>query len=176
MKPLLVLLLLIAAPGAGAQSLRARCTERSWKSEDSAITDPIIRTTCYLKSFRFQKTAYADYSGKYYEDGFSVFMRVKDRWVRTRNSRVFNKQQGRLLAGINRRIREDWNFLRGDRENDRCFSDDDVLPVYRMDDLRISLSKNSISFSVEWNSSWACRPVSGSTVTYSLKAIAKYLR
>src|SRR5215217_1174922 len=161
MKYCWLLLILCFAATAGAQAPRVRCTEKQRKSEDTAITDPVLRTTCYLRAFRFVETAFPDYAGRYIAREHAVSLRVKGRWVRSSNTRVFNNRQAALLADINRRIREEWKGYRSDPETKDCFDENAVLPLYGMNDLAISFQGNDIWFSVDWGLSAACRNVGG---------------
>ncbi|WP_345258378.1 hypothetical protein [Flaviaesturariibacter amylovorans] len=168
--------LLMLTTAAGAQAPRVRCTERQVKSNDPEIKDPVLRTTCYLGSYRFIETAFPDYAGRYVEREHSVFVRVQGRWQRTTNSRVFNGRQGELLARINRGIREEWEGFRADSNTRDCMEGVAAPPRYGMNDLAISFHDGAIWFSVEWDVPMACRAVGGAIITFPLKDVAQYLR
>jgi hypothetical protein len=82
-----------------AQSFKLTCSEREKKNENG--TDPILVKTCFIKGFKFISTSYPDYAGRYTSTENVVLVRVNNKFVKTKNSKVFNKRQAILVALIN---------------------------------------------------------------------------
>lgn len=157
-----------------AQALRTTCSEREKKTKETS--DPIIIKTCFIKGFKFVTTSYPDYAGRYSLSASEVFVKVKNKYVATENSRVFNKKQAELLDVINRQIQKDFAAFKEDDDTKECLSDIHSVPQYGMNDLKISFNQDEIWFEVQWGLSGACRSVDGTIITFKLKDIGKYLQ
>src|SRR5215211_2060870 len=102
------------------------CTEKERKNEEGQ--DPILVNTCFYKNFKFISTAYPDYAGRYIYYEREVFVRVNNKYVKTTNDKVFNKTQDKLVALLNKRIKEDFDKLSSDTSTRECFTEVGSLP------------------------------------------------
>jgi hypothetical protein len=103
-------------------------------------------------------------------------MRTQKGYVKTTNSEVFNQNQNKLLAIINKKIQEDYKAYSSDSATKECFLGVDSIPEYEMDDLGISFNGNEIWFEVHWDLGAACRSVDGTIVSFTVNEIKKYLK
>jgi hypothetical protein len=155
-----------------AQSIKLTCSEKERKSE--GLTDPIIVKTCFLNQFKFISTSSPDYVGRYSTET-EVFIKRGNKYVKIRNSKVFNTRQAILLKLINTQIQKDFKALKANIETRDCLSNIDSIPTYGMDDLRISFSDKEIWFEVNWGLPGVCRAVDGTIVSFGMTEIYQYL-
>lgn len=168
------ILILFSSGFCRAQALKLNCLERKKKSPE--VNDSIIIQTCFIRNFKFVTTSYPDYAGRYTFSEHEVYARTGGKYVKTTNSNVFNKEQNKLVAIINRKIGEDFKEFSSDTNTRDCFTGIDSIPVYRMNDLDISFNGNDIWFQVHWGLGSACRNVDGTIISFSLDEIKKYLK
>lgn len=155
------------------QTVKLRCVEKEQRMDDKP--DPILIKTCYIKNFKFVSTLTPDFVGRYVYSEHEVYMLKNNKYVKTKNSKLFNNKQGKLVEIINKRILEDFHKFSADSSTMDCLTEIDSIPVYKMDDFDISFNKNEIWFEVQWGLSSACRAVDGTIVSFKLDEIKKYL-
>lgn len=170
---ILFTLIVISCRSTQAQIAKLTCTEKEVKNEDGI--DPILVQTCLLKQFKFIVTSHPDYAGRYFSSEQQVFKKVKGKYIEIKNSQVFNDRQAYLVSLINKQIELDFHALKNDTTTKDCLSGLDSIPRYTMDELEISFRENKIWFSVEWGIGGACRAFNGTTVSYRVEEIRKYL-
>lgn len=173
MKIIYIIVITLISLNAVAQTVKIQCSEKEKKNDNGS--DPILIKTCYYKNFKFIKTAYPDYMGRYVYSEHEIFVRSKGKYVIASNEDVFNTKQNELVLLINKKIKEEFDQFKSDSSIKECLSEIDSLPVYKMNDFDISFEGNEIWFEVNWGSIMACRPVNGSIVSFNLKEIKKYL-
>ena len=156
-----------------AQSLKLICSERKKMNEDG--TDPILIKTCFFNGFKFISTSYPDYAGRYFLTDSEVFVKIKNKYVATKNSNVFNHKQVTLLVLINKQIQKDFAAFKADKNVNECLSGIDCIPEYKMDDLKISFYQNEIWFEAHWGLGGVCRSVDGTIVSLQVNKISRYL-
>lgn len=173
-KSAMLILLLLAGMMAFAQGSKLTCFEKQRKNPDGV--DPILVKTCYLKNYKFVTTSHPDHVGRYVFEENEVYVNTKGKFTKTTYSRVFSQRQARLLALINKRIRQDFDALKKDPDTAECLSDLESIPDYKMDDLEVQFNGNEIWFIVHWGLSGACRAVDGSIVNLKLESVRQYIR
>jgi hypothetical protein len=148
------------------------CTEKEAKNEDGV--DPILIKTCFYKAYKTITNGYPDYKGRYsYE--YSVFKKQENgNYIQIKNASLFNKNKKELLLIINSKIEKDYNSVYNDPETRDCFEDESFTP-YNFDQLGITFSDDKINFEVTFGLAGACMSVDGTTVSFSLEEIQKYL-
>lgn len=168
----LISVLLISNLSKG-QAVKLSCSEKERKSEE--LKDCILVKTCFLKSFKFVSISYPDYAGRYFYSEHEVYVRKNNQYIRITNSKVFNKNQDKLVATINERILQDFYTFSADSNTRECFTEIKSIPKYKMDDCEISFQGDDIWFEVHWGLSAACRSVDGTIVAFKVSEIVKYL-
>jgi hypothetical protein len=171
--PFLVITLLLIFNSLSGQSLTVKCVEKESKNPDEEY--PTIVRTCFIKNFKFKETAYPDYVGRYFDSDYEVYVLVNKKYIKTLNSKIFNKNQNELVSIINKRIKEDFKKDLSDSTVKECFIDLAVIPTYKIDDLKISFQNNEIWFEVNWGLTGGCRAVDGTIISFKLSEIQKYL-
>jgi hypothetical protein len=148
------------------------CTEKEAKNEDGV--DPILIKTCFYKAYKTITNGYPDYKGRYsYE--YSVFKKQENgNYIQIKNASLFNKNKKELLSIINSKIEKDYNSVYNDPETKDCFEEESFTP-YNFDQLGITFSDDKINFEVTFGLAGACMSVDGTTVSFSLEEIQKYL-
>ena len=169
----LIIFVLLMRSSSESQTTKLSCIEKERKNEEGK--DPILIKTCFIKNFKFVSTSYPDYAGRYDYSEQKVYILKNNKYVKTTNSKVFNKNQDQLVATINKRILEDFNKLSTDSSTRECLTEIDSIPTYKMDDFEISFEGNEIWFEVHWGLSSVCRSVDGTIVSFKLDEIKKYL-
>jgi hypothetical protein len=166
----------LLTPGVSfSQPVKLSCIKKERKSDYGKY--PILIQTCFLKNFKFISTSYPDGVGRYFPEGeeHEVFALKNNKYVETTNSKVFNKKQSELLDTINARILRDFNKLRADSNTKECLTEIDSIPVYKMDDIKISFNNGEIWFEVNWGLSGGCRAAGGAIVCLKINDIKQYL-
>ncbi len=171
---LIIIVFLLAISVSNSQSIKLSCIEKERKNEEGK--DSIQIKTCFIKNFKFVSTSYPDYAGRYVYSEQEVYVRKKDKYIKTTNSNVFNKNQSELLATINKKILQDFHSFASDSNTKKCLTEIDSLPTYKMDDLEISFYGDKIWFEVHWGLSGACRNADGTIVTFKVNEIKKYFK
>jgi hypothetical protein len=156
-----------------AQHIKLTCTEKELKNGNAQ--DPILVKTCYIKNFKFVEVSRPDYTGRY-DSEYKLFVRVNNKYQRTVNSSLFNKDQGKLVSIINERIQKEYKDDLADTSINDCFDGLDSIPTYKMNDFKISFYENKIWFIVDWGLSGYCRGVDGAIITFEIAEIEKYLK
>ena len=156
-----------------AQHIKLTCTEKELKNGNAQ--DPILVKTCYIKNFKFVEVSRPDYTGRY-DSEYKLFVRVNNKYQRTVNSSLFNKDQGKLVSIINERIQKEYKDDLANPEVKDCLDGLDSIPTYKMNDFEISFFKNEIWFQVHWGLGSVCRAVDGSIVTFKITEVEKYLK
>jgi hypothetical protein len=156
------------------QSLSVKCVEKETKNPDGK--DPIIVRTCFIKNFKFKETSFPDNVVRYFDSENEVYILVGKKYIKTVNSKVFNKNQNELVAIINEQIQKDLKKNLSDSTVKECFSDLNTIPDYKMNDFEISFQNNEIWFEVKWGLPSVCRAVDGTIVTFKISEIQKYLK
>lgn len=149
----------------------ASCMEADFENEEGHGT----KKTCLFNDFKTVSTGYAnDRNGKMYWI-YETFQNKNGKYVKVQNSAMFNLDQKELLKLINERIKRDFTVYSTEAETRDCFSDFGKLPVYKMNELGIDFNEDEITFHIEFNLPEACDAVGGTTVTYKIADIIKYL-
>jgi hypothetical protein len=170
---LLLLSFIVYLTPSNAQPIKLTCSEREKRREDTA--DPILVKTCFLKNFKFISTSYPDYAGRYFSSENEVFIKQGNKYVKSKNSKVFNKKQTILLNLINDQIYKDFQAFKADTNTKDCLSDITSIPTYHMDDFKILFNSEEIWFEVNWGLPGVCRAVDGTIVTFKMAEIYQYL-
>ena len=170
---ILIIFVLLIHSRSDGQTAKPSCIEKERKNEEGK--DPILIKTCRIKNFKFVSTSYPDYVGRYVYSEHEVYIFRNNKYVKTTNSKVFNKNQDKLVAAINKRILEDFHKFSADSSTKDCLTEIDSIPTYKMNDFEISFEGNEIWFEVHWGLSSACRSVDGTIVSFKLNDIKKYL-
>jgi|SRR5450755_1192249 hypothetical protein len=157
-----------------AQHIKLTCTEKELKNGKSQ--DPILVKTCYIKNFKFVETSYPDDVGRYFDSEHEVYGWVNNKYHKAVNSKVFNKDQDKLVSIINERIQKEYKDDLANPEVKDCLDGLDSIPTYKMNDFEISFFKNEIWFQVHWGLGSVCRAVDGSIVTFKITEVEKYLK
>ncbi|MFD3407362.1 hypothetical protein SKC37_01720 [Aquirufa sp. HETE-83D] len=149
----------------------ASCMETEFENEEGHGT----KKTCLFNDFKTVSTGYAnDRNGKMYWI-YEIFQNKNGKYVKIQNSALFNVEQKELLKLINERIKRDFTVYSTEAETRDCFSDFGSLPVYKMNDLGIDFNNDEITFHIEFNLPEACDAVGGTSVTFKIADIIKYL-
>ncbi len=147
------------------------CSEQENKNEDGG--EPIIVNTCLFKSYKTISTGTPDYKGRYsYE--YELYKKINGKYVKVKNSALFNQNQNQLLTTINQKIQKDYIVFSTDPESKDCF-DSVAPPKFSFDELFIDFRDGKINFSVTFGLSSACMSVDGTTVSFTLDEIQQYL-
>jgi hypothetical protein len=157
-----------------AQHIKVKCSEKDMKNDDG--NDPILVHTCYVKNYKFVEANYPDYVGRYFDSEYEVYVRVNNKFHKTVYSKVFNKEQYKLVSIINDRIQKDYKEDLADPRVKECLDGLDSIPKYKMDDFEISFQKDEIWFQVHWGLSGACRSVDGTIITFKITDVEKYFK
>jgi len=169
----LIIFVLLMSSSSESQTTKLSCIEKERKNDEGK--DPILIKTCLIRNFKFVSTSYPDYAGKYVYSENEVYILKNNKYVKTTNSKVFNKNQYQLVATINNRILQDFQRFSADSNTKECLTEFDSIPTYKMDDFEISFEGNEIWFEVHWGLSSACRSVDGTIVSFKMDEIKKYL-
>ncbi len=155
--------------------IQVSCFEKEKKVDGKQ--DPIITTTCYLKKFKIVSIGYPDNAGRYSYYEYKIFMKVKGKFVKVNNSRLFNTYQDELVSLINQKIKADFEEFSTDSNTRDCFRKNDTIRTFKMNDFGISFNGNEIWFNVNFglNAGWPCLNVSGTIVSFKIEEIEKYL-
>ncbi|MFT3935304.1 MAG: hypothetical protein QM726_16885 [Chitinophagaceae bacterium] len=156
------------------QTTIVKCIENDQKNPDSG--DPIVVKTCLYKNFKFKTTSFPDFAGRYFNTKHEVYVLVNKKYIKTTNSNVFNKSQGELVSIINKRIQKDFKDFSTDSTTKKCFTGLHSIPIYKMNDFRISFNNDEIWFEVNWDVPMACRDVDGTIISFKLSQIREYLK
>jgi hypothetical protein len=114
-----------------------------------------------------------DYKGRYsYE--YELYKKINGKYVKVKNSALFNQNQNQLLTTINQKIQKDYIVFSTDPESKDCF-DSVAPPKFSFDELFIDFRDGKINFSVTFGLSSACMSVDGTTVSFTLDEIQQYL-
>jgi len=170
---LLNIFLLLMHGSSESQTTKLSCIEKEQKNGEGQ--DPILVKTCVIKNFKFVSKSFPDYAGRYVYSEHQVYVLKNNKYVKTTNSKVFNRSQDKLVTTINNRILEDFHQFSTDSNTKECLRGTDSIPTYKMDDFEISFEGNEIWFEVHWGLSSACRNVDGTIVSFKLEEIKKYL-
>jgi hypothetical protein len=157
-----------------AQHIKLRYSEKKLETDNG--TDPVLVNSCYIKNFKFVETSYPDDVGRYFDSEYEVFVRVNNKYLKTVNSKVFNKEQNKLVLIINEQIQKEY---KDDLRNPKvkvCFDELDSIPTYKMDDFEISFYENKILFRVRWGLPGVCRVVDGAIIIFKIDEVEKYLK
>ena len=162
---------LLTEKAASISDASASCMETEFENEEGHGT----KKTCLLNDFKTVSTGYAnDRNGKMYWI-YEIFQNKNGKYVKVQNTALFNLDQKELLKLINERIKRDFTVYSTEAETKDCFSDFGSLPVYKMNELGIDFSNDEITFHVEFNLPEACDAVGGTSVTFKISDIIKYL-
>jgi hypothetical protein len=162
---------LLTEKAASISDASASCMETEFENEEGHGT----KKTCLLNDFKTVSTGYAnDRNGKMYWI-YEIFQNKNGKYVKVQNTALFNLDQKELLKLINERIKRDFTVYSTEAETRDCFSDFGSLPVYKMNELGIDFSNDEITFHVEFNLPEACDAVGGTSVTFKIADIIKYL-
>ncbi len=170
---LLNIFVLFIYSSSDCQTTKLSCIEKERKNDEGK--DPILIKTCFIKNFKFVSTSYPDFVGRYIYSEHEVYVLKNNKYVKTTNSKVFNKNQDQLITTINKRILEDFHKFSADSNTRECFTEIDSIPTYKMDDFEISFEGNEVWFEIHWGLSSVCRSVDGTIVSFKLDEIKKYL-
>ena len=173
MKIFYIFLSVLFSLNLSAQAVKLKCTIKEKKNEDGP--DPIIIKTCFYKNFKLVKTSFPDYVGRYAYSEHELFVQTKGKKQPATNQQLFNQHQDELLSLINKRVKQDFDELKADSNSRECLEDLNVIPYYKMDDLKISFEDDDIWFEVQWGLRSGCLAVDGTIVTFKLNEIKKYL-
>ena len=149
------------------QSIKVTCSEKEIKDGEY----PTLVNTCIIKNFKFIKVSYPDGVGRYFDSEHNVYIRVNNKYFKTVNSRLFNKNQAKLVSIINEHIQEDFKKNLSDSAVKDCLAGLDSIPKYKMNDFEISFWKDEIWFEVHWGLVSACRSVDGTIVSLKITEI-----
>ena len=169
-----IIVFLLTVSISSGQAIKLSCSEKERKNPEG--NDPILVKTCFIKNFKFVETSHPDYAGRYVFHEYEVYVKKDNKYIRTTNSNVFNKNQNKLLDTINTRILEDFNSFRSDSSSNECFTGIDTIPTYKMDDINITFSDDKICFVVNWGLPMACRDVDGTIISFKIDDIKHYLK
>jgi len=162
---------LLTEKAASISDASASCMESEFSNEEGHGT----KKTCLFNDFKTVSTGYAnDRNGKMYWI-YEVFQNKNGKYVKVQNNTMFNLDQKELLKLINERIKRDFNVFSTEAETSDCFTDFGSLPVYKMNDIGIDFDDDEIQFHIEFNLPEACDAVGGTTVTFKIADITKYL-
>ena len=156
-----------------AASNKVICTEKETKDEDGG-EDPVITKTCLYKNYKTISKGYPDYKGRYsYE--YSLFSKQADgSYVQIENASLFNQYQNELLSLINSEIEKVYDSDSIDPETKDCFDGEPFAP-FSFEQMGIDFEDDKINFNVTFGLSGACMSVDGTTVSFSLDEIKRYL-
>ena len=171
--PFFVATLLLIFNTLSAQSF-SKCYEKYRKNPDGI--DSIYIKTCYFSKYKFIQASYPDFQGRYYDSENEVYVLVNKKYIKIKNSKVFNKSQNELVSIINKRIQKDFKKFSTDTLTKECFTNIKFIPKYLMDDFEITFQKNEIWFEVNWRLSLVCLSVGGTAIPFKLAEIQKYLK
>lgn len=162
---------LLTEKAASISDASASCMETEFENEEGHGT----KKTCLFNDFKTVSTGYAnDRNGKMYWI-YEIFQNKNGKYIKVQNSALFNLDQKELLKLINERIKRDYTVFSTEAETRDCFSDFGSLPVYKMNDLGIDFNNDEVTFHVEFNLPEACDAVGGTSVTFKIADITKYL-
>lgn len=162
---------LLTEKATAISDVNASCMETDFENEEGHGT----KKTCLFNNFKTVSTGYAnDRNGKMYWI-YEIFQNKNGKYVKVQNSSMFNLDQKELLKLINERIKRDYTVYSTEAETRDCFSDFGSLPVYKMNELGIDFNDDEITFHIEFNLPEACDAVGGTSVTYKISDIIKYL-
>lgn len=162
---------LLTEKAASISDASASCMETEFQNEEGQGT----KKTCLFNDFKTVSTGYAnDRNGKMYWI-YEIFQNKNGKYVKVQNSALFNLEQKELLKLINERIKRDYSVYSTEAETRDCFSDFGNLPVYKMNELGVDFNNDEITFHIEFNLPEACDAVGGTTVTFKIADIIKYL-
>src|SRR5258706_6867114 len=96
---LIILSLILASTNLTGQSVKVSCTEKWIKSKGEEF--PYILRICRIKNFKFIETTYPDGVGRYFDSEHELYILINKKYIKTVNSKLFNKKQDELVSLIN---------------------------------------------------------------------------
>jgi hypothetical protein len=147
------------------------CSQKENKNE--AGGDPILVNTCLFKSYKTISTGTPDYKGRYSYQ-YELYKKINGKYVKVKNSALFNQNQNQLLTIINQKIQKDYKDFSSDPETKDCF-EGKVVPKFSFEQLFIDFSEGKINFNVTFGLISACMSVDGTTISFTLEEIQQYL-
>lgn len=149
----------------------ASCIETEFSNEDGSGTKKI----CLFNNFKTISTGYNnERNGKMYW-GYELYQNKNGNYVKVQNNTLFNLEQKQLLKLINDRIKRDFNVYSSEPDTRDCFIDFGRVPTYKMNELGIDFTDDEITFHIEFGLPEACDSVGGTSVTFKISDIIKYL-
>lgn len=146
---------------------KVTCSEKR-KDDNGSIK------TCLYKSFK-TVTESTEENGKYFYS-YQVYEKNETgAYHKITNEQLFNSKKGELLNKVNAKIKQDYQEMRADEDNDDCF-EGFVLQKYNFNDLGIAFSEDKISFSVDFDLPNYCLAVGGTTISFTWDEIRSYFR
>jgi hypothetical protein len=106
---------------------------------------------------------------------YELYQNKNGNYVKVQNNTLFNLEQKQLLKLINDRIKRDFNVYSTEPDTRDCFIDFGKVPTYKMNDLGIDFTDDEVQFHIEFGLPEACDAVGGTTVTFKISDIIKYL-
>lgn len=149
----------------------ASVVETEFSNEDGSGTKKI----CLFNNFKTISTGYNnERNGKMYWT-YELYQNKNGNYVKVQNNTLFNLEQKQLLKLINDRIKRDFNVYSTEPDTRDCFIDFGKVPTYKMNDLGIDFTDDEVQFHIEFGLPEACDAVGGTTVTFKISDIIKYL-
>ena len=149
----------------------ASVVETEFSNEDGSGTKKI----CLFNNFKTISTGYNnERNGKMYWT-YELYQNRNGNYVKVQNNTLFNLEQKQLLKLINDRIKRDFNVYSTEPDTRDCFIDFGKVPTYKMNDLGIDFTDDEVQFHIEFGLPEACDAVGGTTVTFKISDIIKYL-
>ncbi|MGV3540100.1 MAG: hypothetical protein ACO1OQ_09825 [Rufibacter sp.] len=148
------------------------CEEKEEKMPERE--DAIILKTCTYGTYRTVSTGTPDFNGRYSWE-YSLYHSQGEEFVKVDNALLFNHQLNGLLDQVNKKIKADYQQFSSDPETKDCFEGRESIGDFKIEDLGISFEPGKLVFHVEFGLPTACMPVSGTSVSFDLKEVKKYL-
>ena len=153
-------------------SNKVTCMEKESPNEDGSL--PSLTKTCLYKKYKTISTGYPDYKGRY-SYGYSLFKKQENgSYLQIKNATLFNENKKQLLSIINSKIKKDYNSYTNNSETKDCFEGAKFIP-FNFDQLGINFDADNVNFNVTFGLCSACMSVDGTTVSFTLDEIQKYL-
>lgn len=181
--PFLLLFLLVSF-GVLGQNKNKTVRDKTLKTEikytlqslsNDGSEDSIIIKTWEWKKYKFVETGTPDYRGRYgyiYE----LFVVNNGQAKKINNSELFNGKINQLEKIVNQRIKHDFDEYIKDPNSSECFPSK-VYTKIKIDDMGLSFSEsNEIIFNVSFGLGGYCYSVDGTTVSFKLRDLKKYIK
>jgi len=152
---------------------KVSCVEKESKNPDGV--DPITTKTCIYKKYKSVTKGYPDYKGRYSYNYFIYLKQENGSYLKIKNAALFNENKTELLYLINEKIKKEFNLLANDLESKDCFEGISLDP-FSFDQIGIEFADNSINFCVTFGLPGVCMAVDGTSISFKLDEIQKFLK